>query len=90
MSSQETLFSREVSRSRIHIERFIAVLKRFKYLHRMELRALSSFNEVLTVACFLTLFMPPLVAKADESSATAGQAAMPTHDREDDEVFCEA
>ena len=48
---------------RIHVERFISQLKVFRLLKNVDMYLAPWYNHILQSACFLTLFMPPIVAR---------------------------
>ena len=62
MKSADVSMTEKVAIHRVHVERAIARVKKFKILdNRMDLSLFSSINQIWFVCCFLTNFMPYLI-----------------------------
>jgi hypothetical protein len=62
-SKSEVISSFDISRKRIHIERFIARLKAYRMLQHVSITSLPYISQVLHVICFIQLFKGPIYAK---------------------------
>ena len=77
ISGREQLTEEEVNESqmiasvRIHVERAIQRVKKFKQIrNEIPLTLHGSINQIWTVACLLCNFMPPLIQKDTEPKRT--------------------
>ena len=62
MSESDALLTKKIATHRVHVERAIARIKRFKILSgRMPLSLQSCVNQIWYVCAFLTNFLPPCI-----------------------------
>ena len=64
LTEKEALESQTVASVRIHVERAIQRVKKFKQIrNEIPLVLHGSVNQIWTVCCLLSNFMPPLIQK---------------------------
>ena len=69
LTAAEVKESQTIASVRIHVERAIQWIKKFKILrNEIPLTLHGSVNQIWTVCCLLCNFMPPLIQKTYESS----------------------
>lgn len=63
LTEDEVKESQSIASVRIHVERAITRIKKFKVLNLISLTLHGSVNQIWTVACLLCNFLPPLIQK---------------------------
>ena len=63
LTEAEVKESQTIASVRIHIERAISRIKKFKALSHIPLALNGSVNQIWTVSCILCDFLPPLIQK---------------------------
>lgn len=63
MNENEVKESQTIASVRIHVERAITRIKKFKVLNHVPLTLHGSVNQIWTVSCLLCNFLPPLIQK---------------------------
>ena len=63
LEKSEVKESQTIASVRIHVERAIARIKKFKVLNHIPMTLHGSVNQIWTVACLLCNFLPPLIQK---------------------------
>ena len=72
LTEDEVKESQTIASVRIHVERAIQRVKKFKQIrNEIPLTLHGSINQIWTVACLLCNFMPPLIQKDTEPKSTA-------------------
>ena len=62
LDKEDVVFSQTIASVRIHVERIIARIKKFKVLKtEIPLNMNGTINQIWTVACLLCNFMDPLI-----------------------------
>ena len=65
LSEDEALESQTIAAVRIHVERAIERIKRFRQIrNEIPLTLNGSINQIWTVTCLLCNFMPPLIKQS--------------------------
>ena len=72
-TDSEVKLTRKIAGHRVHVERAISRIKKFKILsHRLDFSLLASHNQIWFTCAFLTNYMPPLIKITDiDTSADA-------------------
>ena len=61
-SAEDVMRTRDIAVHRIHVERAIGKVKTFRIFHgKLPISLMGSINQIWTVCCLLTNFMPPLL-----------------------------
>ena len=69
LSAEEVVESQSIAAVRIHVERFITGVKKFRVIKQeIPLTLHGSVNQIWTVACLLCNFMDPLIAGVEKKS----------------------
>ena len=67
LSASEVIESQTITSIRIHVERAIQSVKRFRILRdKINLSLCGSLNQIWTIVCLLTNFLPPLIGTGQE------------------------
>lgn len=62
MPAADISLTRKIAKHRVHVERAISRVKKFKIVdHKMELNLFPCVNQIWFCCCFLTGFMPLLI-----------------------------
>ena len=65
MNAGDVELTKKIARHRVHIERAIGKIKKFKILSgRIKNSMLGSTNQIWFVCCMLTNFQPPIIANS--------------------------
>ena len=63
LAEAEVKESKKIASVRIHVERAITRIKKFKALNHIPLTLHGSVNQIWTVSCILCNFLPPVIQK---------------------------
>jgi len=67
----DVIKTQTIARHRIHVERAIGKVRRFKIFHSViQVSMFGSINQIWSVACFLSNFLNPVLSKDEISPKT--------------------
>ena len=62
-TKEEVIYTQQIAHMRIHVERFMAVIKDFHFLDAsIPVKLFGSINQIFTVICLLCNFQDPIIS----------------------------